>query len=125
VKFPTPEEAMHADECEDELRESHLCFLAQWKEERRTRLQAQFSQRRAPISVKLAFPTSLFAYHPGAPKLSLQQLKDEDRSIFGLSHNNANIKPMYKRYKKCDRVIKINKNLYQPSNSSIIDPQKI
>jgi hypothetical protein len=52
-------------------------------------------------------------------------LKDEDRSIFGLIHNNANIKPMYKRYKKCSRAIQINKNLYQPSNSSIIDPQKI
>jgi hypothetical protein len=51
--------------------------------------------------------------------------KDEDRSIFGLSHNNVNKQPMYKRYRKCAKVIKINKNLYQPSNSSIIDPRKI
>ncbi|KAH8956751.1 hypothetical protein BDL97_07G058800 [Sphagnum fallax] len=44
--------------------------LAQRKEERRARLQAQFAQMRTPVGP--AVPTSLPMYHPGAPGMGQQ-----------------------------------------------------
>lgn len=78
VAFSTPEEAMRAvSEMNGKMvgRKPLYVALAQRKEERRARLQAQFAQMRAPITVTPALPTSLSAYHhPGAPRLAPQQL---------------------------------------------------
>eukprot|EP01018_Ginkgo_biloba_P024917 Gb_00731 [translate_table: standard] len=77
VAFSSPEEAMRAvSEMNGKMvgRKPLYVALAQRKEERRARLQAQFAQMRAPMGVAPAMPTSISAYHPGAPRLAPQQL---------------------------------------------------
>uniref|UniRef100_A0A0D6R2K9 PABC domain-containing protein n=1 Tax=Araucaria cunninghamii TaxID=56994 RepID=A0A0D6R2K9_ARACU len=77
VAFSSPDEAMRAvSEMNGKMagRKPLYVALAQRKEERRARLQAQFAQMRAPIGVTPAIPTSLSPYHPGAPRLAPQQL---------------------------------------------------
>jgi polyadenylate-binding protein len=77
VAFSTPEEAMRVvSEMNAKMvgRKPLYVALAQRKEERRARLQAQFAQMRAPIGVTPEFPISLSAYYPAAPRLAPQQL---------------------------------------------------
>lgn len=73
VAFSTPDEASRAlAEMNGKIVVSKPLYvaLAQRKEERRARLQAQFSQMRNPVGVAQAMPTRLPIYPPGGPGLS-------------------------------------------------------
>lgn len=73
VAFSTPDEATRAlAEMNGKIVVSKPLYvaLAQRKEERRARLQAQFSQMRNPVGVAQAMPTRLPIYPPGGPGLS-------------------------------------------------------
>ncbi|KAL2613618.1 hypothetical protein R1flu_025310 [Riccia fluitans] len=75
VAFSQPEEANRAmTDMNGRMVGSKPLYvgLAQRKEERRARLQAQFAQIRTPVGVGPAVPTSLPMYHPGAPGLGQQ-----------------------------------------------------
>lgn len=73
VAFSSPDEASRAlAEMNGKIVVSKPLYvaLAQRKEERRARLQAQFSQMRNPVGVAQAMPTRLPIYPPGGPGLS-------------------------------------------------------
>ncbi|KAJ7560655.1 hypothetical protein O6H91_04G139300 [Diphasiastrum complanatum] len=75
VAFSAPEEASRAvAEMNGKMIGSKPIYvaLAQRKEERRARLQAQFAQIRSPPGVGPAVATNLPTYHPGAPGLGQQ-----------------------------------------------------
>ncbi|CAL0333358.1 unnamed protein product [Lupinus luteus] len=76
VSFSTPEEANKAlHEMNGKMigRKPLYVAVAQRKEERKARLQAQFSQIRAPGAVA-PLPAGIPGYHPGAPRFAPQQL---------------------------------------------------
>ncbi|KAK7277367.1 hypothetical protein RIF29_18518 [Crotalaria pallida] len=76
VAFSTPEEANKAlNEMNGKMigRKPLYVAVAQRKEERKARLQAQFSQIRAPGAVA-PLPTGIPGYHPGTPRLAPQQV---------------------------------------------------
>ncbi|KAE9611375.1 hypothetical protein Lal_00011575 [Lupinus albus] len=76
VAFSTPEEANKAlNEMNGKLigKKPLYVAVAQRKEERKARLQAQFSQIRAPSGMA-PLPAGISGYHPGAPRLAPQQL---------------------------------------------------
>ncbi|OIW12575.1 hypothetical protein TanjilG_04739 [Lupinus angustifolius] len=76
VAFSTPEEANKAlNEMNGKLigKKPLYVAVAQRKEERKARLQAQFSQIRAPSGMA-PLPAGIPGYHPGAPRLAPQQL---------------------------------------------------
>ncbi|KAK7270402.1 hypothetical protein RIF29_23506 [Crotalaria pallida] len=76
VAFSTPEEANKAlNEMNGKLigKKPLYVAVAQRKEERKARLQAQFSQIRAPGGMA-PLPAGIPGYHPGAPRLAPQQL---------------------------------------------------
>jgi polyadenylate-binding protein len=73
VAFSSPEEATRAvTDMNGKMVGSKPLYvaLAQRKEERRARLQAQFAQMRTPVGP--AVPTTLPMYHPGAPGMGQQ-----------------------------------------------------
>eukprot|EP00897_Mesotaenium_endlicherianum_P009619 jgi/Mesen1/8686/ME000516S08007 len=78
VAFSSPEEATRAvTEMNGKMMGTKPIYvaLAQRKEERRARLQAQFQQRMAPAGVAGgAAPASVPMYHPGAPNNLGQQI---------------------------------------------------
>ncbi|KAE9592504.1 hypothetical protein Lal_00028565 [Lupinus albus] len=76
VSFSTPEEANKAlHEMNGKMigRKPLYVAVAQRKEERKARLQAQFSQIRAPGAVA-PLPAGILGYHPGTPRFTPQQL---------------------------------------------------
>uniref|UniRef100_A0A0D6QUW5 Polyadenylate-binding protein n=1 Tax=Araucaria cunninghamii TaxID=56994 RepID=A0A0D6QUW5_ARACU len=73
VAFSSPDEASRAlAEMNGKIVVSKPLYvaLAQRKEERRARLQAQFSQMRNPVGMAQALPTRLPIYPPGGPGIS-------------------------------------------------------
>ncbi|KAK1265005.1 Polyadenylate-binding protein 5 [Acorus gramineus] len=77
VAFSTPEEASRAvNEMNGKMigRKPLYVAVAQRKEERKARLQAQFAQLRAPGAMTLAIPSNVPGYHPGTPRLGPPQL---------------------------------------------------
>ncbi|KAK3018101.1 hypothetical protein RJ639_004786, partial [Escallonia herrerae] len=77
VAFSTPEEATRAlNEMNGKMigRKPLYVAVAQRKEERRVRLQAQFAQVRPPPGAITHLPTGMPGFHPGAPRLAPQQL---------------------------------------------------
>ncbi|KDP36031.1 hypothetical protein JCGZ_09997 [Jatropha curcas] len=76
VAFSTPEEASRAlNEMNGKMigRKPLYVAVAQRKEERKARLQAQFAQIRAPGGLS-PLTSGIPGYHPGAPRLAPQQL---------------------------------------------------
>ncbi|TKY46112.1 Polyadenylate-binding protein 3 [Spatholobus suberectus] len=76
VAFSTPEEASKAlNEMNGKMigQKPLYVAVAQRKEDRKARLQAQFSQMQAPGGIA-PLPTGIPGYHPGAPRLAPQQL---------------------------------------------------
>ncbi|KAM7507952.1 hypothetical protein LguiA_018405 [Lonicera macranthoides] len=76
VAFSNPEEATRAlNEMNGKMigRKPLYVAVAQRKEERRARLQAQFAQVRAPGAIT-PLPTGIPGFHPGAPRLAPQQI---------------------------------------------------
>ncbi|KAM5562152.1 polyadenylate-binding protein 3 [Rosa sericea] len=76
VAFSTPEEANKAlNEMNGKMigRKPLYVAVAQRKEERKARLQARFAQIRAPGGMT-PLPSGIPGFHPGAPRLSPQQL---------------------------------------------------
>ncbi|KAK7315387.1 hypothetical protein VNO77_33933 [Canavalia gladiata] len=76
VAFSTSEEATKAlNEMNGKMigRKPLYVAVAQRKEERKARLQAQFSQIQAPGGIA-TLPAGIPGYHPGAPRLAPQQL---------------------------------------------------
>ncbi|CAL0303039.1 unnamed protein product [Lupinus luteus] len=76
VAFSTPEEANKAlNEMNGKLigRKPLYVAVAQRKEERKARLQAQFSQIQAPGAIA-PLPAGIPGYHPGTPRFAPQQL---------------------------------------------------
>ncbi|XP_062023472.1 polyadenylate-binding protein 3 [Rosa rugosa] len=76
VAFSTPEEANKAlNEMNGKMigRKPLYVAVAQRKEERKARLQARFAQIRAPGGMT-SLPSGIPGFHPGAPRLSPQQL---------------------------------------------------
>ncbi|KAK1258990.1 Polyadenylate-binding protein 5 [Acorus gramineus] len=77
VAFSTPDEASRAvNEMNGKMigRKPLYVAVAQRKEERKARLQAQFSQFRAPGVMTPAIPSGVPGYHPGTPRLGPPQL---------------------------------------------------
>ncbi|XP_057974713.1 polyadenylate-binding protein 3 [Malania oleifera] len=77
VAFSTPEEAARAlNDMNGKMigRKPLYVAVAQRKEERKARLQAQFAQIRAPGGVAAPLPSGMPGFHPGAPRLAPQQL---------------------------------------------------
>lgn len=75
VAFSTPEEATRAlNEMNGKMigRKPLYVAVAQRKEDRKARLQAQFSQIRAPGGMA-PLPSGMPGFHPGAPRLAPQQ----------------------------------------------------
>ncbi|KAI4346557.1 hypothetical protein L6164_007445 [Bauhinia variegata] len=76
VAFYTPEEASKAlNEMNGKMigRKPLYVAVAQRKEERKSRLQAQFAQIRAPSGIT-PLPAGIPGFHPGAPRIAPQQL---------------------------------------------------
>ncbi|OIW07812.1 hypothetical protein TanjilG_32004 [Lupinus angustifolius] len=76
VAFSTPEEANKAlNEMNGKMigRKPLYVAVAQRKEERKARLQAQFSQVQAPGAIA-PLPAGIPGYHPGTPRFAPQQL---------------------------------------------------
>ncbi|XP_057732174.1 polyadenylate-binding protein 5-like [Arachis stenosperma] len=76
VAFSTPEEASKAlNEMNGKLvgRKPLYVAVAQRKDERKARLQAQFAQMQSPGGIS-PLPSGIPGYHPGAPRLAPQQL---------------------------------------------------
>ncbi|CAK9174162.1 unnamed protein product [Ilex paraguariensis] len=76
VAFSSPEEATRAmNEMNGKMigHKPLYVAVAQRKEERRARLQARFSQLRAPGGMS-PLPAGMPGFHPGAPRLAPQQL---------------------------------------------------
>ncbi|KAM7514647.1 hypothetical protein LguiA_004230 [Lonicera macranthoides] len=75
VAFSTPEEATRAlTEMNGKMIGQKPLFVAvaEHKEDRRARLQAQFAQAQAPGAVT-PLPTGMHGFHPGAPRLGAPQ----------------------------------------------------
>ncbi|MED6118242.1 hypothetical protein PIB30_000868 [Stylosanthes scabra] len=76
VAFSTPEEASKAlNEMNGKLvgRKPLYVAVAQRKDERKARLQAQFAQMQSPGGMS-PMPSGIPGYHPGAPRLAPQQM---------------------------------------------------
>ncbi|KAG6602210.1 Polyadenylate-binding protein 5, partial [Cucurbita argyrosperma subsp. sororia] len=76
VAFSSPDEATRAlNELNGKMkgRKPLYVAVAQHKEERKARLQAQFAQARAAGAIS-SLPSGIPGFHPGAPRLAPQQL---------------------------------------------------
>ncbi|ERN03845.1 hypothetical protein AMTRI_Chr05g73760 [Amborella trichopoda] len=77
VAFSSPDEAARAvAEMNGKMigRKPLYVALAQRREERKARLQAQFAQMRAAVGVPPAMPANMSPFHPAGPRLTPQQL---------------------------------------------------